>query len=103
MSVSRPGKSTLRKMMEEEEFLSKAAGCPPGHTYNPVIKKCLPGSPLAGIGDVYGGGKGGNAGTGGALGVGNVGQGGKSGKSGPSANAMIAAESYDRAVKAKTK
>ena len=109
MRVPRPGKSTLRKMMDEEEFLSKAAGCPPGHTYNPVIKKCLPGSPLAGIGDVYGGGKGGNAGTGGALGAGNVGQGGnagqtsgKGGKSGPSANAMIAAEAYDRAVKAKT-
>ena len=54
MRVPRPGKSTLRKMMEEEEFLAKAAGCPPGHTYNPVIKKCLPGSPLSGIG--YGGG-----------------------------------------------
>ena len=97
-------------MMEEEEFLAKAAGCPPGHTYNPVVKKCLPGSPLAGMGistrplpSNTGGGNGGNAGTGGALGVGNVGQGGKGGKSGPSANAMIAAESYDRAVKAKTK
>ena len=104
-------------MMEEEEFLAKAAGCPPGHTYNPVVKKCLPGSPLAGISGGHDSngwmpnpnkpkfdfGKGGNAGTGGALGVGNVGQGGKSGKSGPSANAMIAAESYDRAVKAKTK
>ena len=89
-------------MMDEEELLSKAAGCPPGHTYNPVIKKCLPGSPLAGIG-------GGNSGNNGALGAGNVGQGGnagqtsgKGGKSGPSANAMIAAEAYDRAVKAKT-
>ena len=49
------GKTTLRKMMEEEELLAKAAGCPPGHTYNPVIKKCLPGSPLSGIG--YGGGE----------------------------------------------
>lgn len=49
MAVPGFGKSTLRKMMEEEEFLSKAAGCPPGHTYNPVIKKCLPGSPLSGI------------------------------------------------------
>ena len=110
MRVPKPAKSTLGRMMEEEELMSKAAGCPPGHTYNPVIKKCLPGSPLAGIGDVYGGGKGGNAGTGGALGAGNVGQGGyacltigKGGKSGPSANAMIAAESYDRAVKAMTK
>ncbi|MDA7436470.1 hypothetical protein N8654_02170 [Synechococcus sp. AH-601-B19] len=36
-------------MMEEEEMMSAAAGCPPGHTYNPVIKKCLPGSPLSGI------------------------------------------------------
>ena len=110
MRVPKPQKSTLRRMMDEEEALSRAANCPPGHTYNPVIKKCLPGSPLAGIGDVYGGGKGGNAGTGGALGAGNVGQGGnagqtsgKGGKSGPSANAMIAAESYDRAVKAMTK
>ena len=55
MRVSRPfGKTTLQKMMEEEAYLSKAAGCPPGHTYNPVIKKCLPGSPLSGIS--YGGG-----------------------------------------------
>ena len=42
-------KTTLRKMMEEEEFLSKAANCPPGHTYNKNIGKCLPGSPLSGI------------------------------------------------------
>ena len=110
MRVPKPAKSTLGRMMEEEELMSKAAGCPPGHTYNPVIKKCLPGSPLAGIGSIYGGSKGGNTGTDGALGVGNVGQGGnagktsgKSGKSGPSANAMIAAEAYDRAVKAKAK
>ena len=48
------GKTTLRKMMEEEELLAKAAGCPPGHTYNPVIKKCLPGSPLTGIGYIGG-------------------------------------------------
>ena len=54
MRVPKPAKSTLRRMMEEEEYLAKAAGCPPGHTYNPVIKKCLPGSPLSGIG--YGGG-----------------------------------------------
>ena len=82
--------------------MSKAAGCPPGHTYNPVVKKCFPGSPLAGAGSVYGGGNGGNAGNNGAMG-GNAGQtSGKGGKSGPSANAMIAAESYDRAVKAKT-
>lgn len=53
MRVPKPPKSTLRKMMEEEEYMSKAAGCPPGHTYNPVVKKCLPGSPLSGIGDVY--------------------------------------------------
>lgn len=88
--------------------MSKAAGCPPGHTYNPVIKKCLPGSPLAGIGNVYGGNKGGNSGADGAMGVGHVGPGGnagktsgKSGKSGPSADAMIAAEAYDRATKGK--
>lgn len=68
--------------------MSKAAGCPPGHTYNPVIKKCLPGSPLAGIG----GGNSGNAGQ----------TSGNTGKKGPSPDAMIAAESYDRAVKAKT-
>ena len=49
MRVPKPPKTTLRRMMEEEEFLAKAAGCPPGHTYNPVIKKCLPGSPLSGI------------------------------------------------------
>ena len=52
-------------MMEEEELMSKAAGCPPGHTYNPVIKKCLPGSPLSGIGGDGGGkpsGNGGNSG-----------------------------------------
>ena len=55
MRVPKPGKSTLRRMMEEEELLAKAAGCPPGHTYNPVVKKCLPGSPLSGIG--YGGGE----------------------------------------------
>ena len=49
--------------MEEEELLAKAAGCPPGHTYNKNIKKCLPGSPLAGIGSVYGGNSGGNGGN----------------------------------------
>ena len=54
MRVPKPPKTTLRRMMEEEELLAKAAGCPPGHTYNPVVKKCLPGSPLSGIG--YGGG-----------------------------------------------
>ena len=43
------GKTTLRRMMDEEVLLSKAAGCPPGHTYNKNIKKCLPGSPLSGI------------------------------------------------------
>ena len=102
MRVPKPAKSTLGRMMEEEELMSKAAGCPPGHTYNPTVKKCFPGSPLAGVG-------GGNSANNGALGAGNVGQGGnagqtsgKGGKSGPSANAMIAAESYDRAVKAKT-
>ena len=53
MRVPKPPKSTLGRMMEEEELLSKAAGCPPGHTYNKNIKKCLPGSPLSGIGSVY--------------------------------------------------
>ena len=43
------GKTPLRRMMDEEKLLSKAAGCPPGHTYNKNIKKCLPGSPLSGI------------------------------------------------------
>jgi len=55
MRVPKPPKTTLGKMIEEEELLARAAGCPPGHTYNPVIKKCLPGSPLSGIG--YGGGR----------------------------------------------
>ena len=55
MRVPKPPKSTLRRMMDEEELLARAAGCPPGHTYNPVIKKCLPGSPLPGIS--YGGGE----------------------------------------------
>ena len=43
------GKTTLRRMMEEEELLSKAAGCPVGHTFNKNIQKCIPGSPLSGI------------------------------------------------------
>ena len=43
------GKTTLRRKMEEEELLSKAAGCPVGHTYNKNIQKCIPGSPLSGI------------------------------------------------------
>ena len=42
-------KSPLRKEMDREDEVSKAAGCPPGHTYNEVIKKCMPGSPLSGI------------------------------------------------------
>ena len=42
--------------------MSKAAGCRPGHTYNPNIKKCLPGSPLSGIGSGGGGSSGGNSG-----------------------------------------
>lgn len=42
-------KTTFQQMVEDEERMSKAAGCPPGHTWNPVIKKCLPGSPLSGI------------------------------------------------------
>ena len=54
MRLPEPPKSNLRRMMEEEELLSKAAGCPVGHTYNPNIKKCLPGSPLAGIGKANG-------------------------------------------------
>ena len=65
MRVPKPAKSTLGRMMEEEELMSKAAGCPPGHTYNPIIKKCLPGSPLSGIGSGGGGkpsGNGGNSG-----------------------------------------
>ena len=49
MNYQKPGKTPLRRMMEEEELLSKAAGCPPGYTYNKNIKKCLPGSPLSGI------------------------------------------------------
>lgn len=53
MRVPKPPKSTLGRMMEEEERMSRAAGCPPGHTYNPVIDKCLPGSPLSGIGVAY--------------------------------------------------
>ena len=55
MRVAKPPKSTMRRMMEEEEMMSAAAGCPPGHTYNPVIKKCLPGSPLSGISANMGG------------------------------------------------
>ena len=56
MRVAKPPKSNMRRMMEEEEMMSAAAGCPPGHTYNPVIKKCLPGSPLSGISGNSGGG-----------------------------------------------
>ena len=55
MRVAKPPKSNMRRMMEEEEMMSAAAGCPPGHTYNPVIKKCLPGSPLSGISGNSGG------------------------------------------------
>ena len=53
MRVNKPPKSTLGRMMEEEELMSKAAGCPPGHTWNPNVKKCIPGSPLSGLGGVY--------------------------------------------------
>ena len=53
MRLPEPPKSTLGRMMEEEELMSKAAGGPPGHTYNKNIRKCLPGSPLAGIGAAY--------------------------------------------------
>ena len=95
MRAPKPEKSAFRRMMDAEEELSRAAKCPPGHTYNPNIKKCLPGSPLSGAA--------------GALGAGNVGGGGnsgktsgKNGKSGPSADAMLAGEAYDRAVKAKS-
>ncbi len=61
MRIAKPPKGTLGRMMEEEELMSKAAGCPPGHTYNPTIKKCLPGSPLSGIGSGSGGDSGGSA------------------------------------------
>ena len=61
MRIAKPPKSTLGRMMEEEELMSKAAGCPPGHTYNPNIKKCIPGSPLSGIGGGSGGNSGGSA------------------------------------------
>ena len=50
MRVAKPPKSNFRKAMEAEEKLSRAAGCPVGHTYNLNIKKCIPGSPLAGFG-----------------------------------------------------
>ena len=56
MRVPKPPESTMRRLMREEEEMSAAAGCPPGHTYNPVIKKCLPGSPLSGISVNMGGG-----------------------------------------------
>ena len=56
MRVPKPPESTMRRLMREEEEMSAAAGCPPGHTYNPVIKKCLPGSPLSGISANMGGG-----------------------------------------------
>ena len=61
MRAPKPPKSSLRRMMEEEELLSRAAGCPVGHTYNPNIKKCLPGSPLAGIDKANGGESSGSA------------------------------------------
>ena len=95
MRAPRPEKSAFRRMMDEEEALSKAAKCPPGHTYNPVVKKCFPGSPLAGAAGALGAGNVGSAGNSGKTS-------GKNGKSGPSADAMIAGEAYDRAVKAKT-
>lgn len=50
MRVNKPPKSTLGRMMEEEELAARAHGCPPGHTWNENVKKCLPGSPLSGIG-----------------------------------------------------
>jgi len=56
MRVPKPPKSKMMQMIEDEERMSAAAGCPPGHTYNPVIKKCLPGSPLSGISANMGGG-----------------------------------------------
>ena len=71
MRVAKLPKSNYRLEMEAEEKMSKAAGCPPGHTYNPVVKKCFPGSPLP----VMGGQTGGN-----------------SGNSGGSADAAIGAE-----------
>ena len=75
MRVAKPPKSNFRKAMEEEERLSRAAGCPPGHTYNVNIKKCIPGSPLSGFG---------------GLGSGNGGQ------TGGSADAAVATESAMR-------
>lgn len=61
MRVPKPPKSNFRKAMEAEEELARAAGCPVGHTYNLNIKKCLPGSPLAGIGGGSGENSGGSA------------------------------------------
>ncbi len=61
MHVNKRQDSTLRRMMVEEELMSRAAGCRVGHTYNPNIKKCLPGSPLAGIVKANGGESGGSA------------------------------------------
>ena len=113
MRVPKPPKSTFRKMMEEEELKAKAAGCPPGHTYNENVKKCLPGSPLSGIpvqqiyDDVFkkiSNQKSGERKQEFAQKPANPPQtSGNSGKSKPSANAMIAAEAYQRTTSGKSK
>ena len=86
MRVPKPEKGTLGKMMEREEKISKVMGCPPGHTYNENIKKCIPGSPLSGIKIDYG-----------AI-TGNVGGSQqKPSKPALSADALVQGEAYQRA------
>ena len=90
MRVPRTPKGTLGKMMEREEKISKIMGCPPGHTYNENIKKCIPGSPLSGIQIDYG------------KISGNVGGSQQTpGNNPPSADAIVQGEAYQRAMQAK--
>ncbi len=85
MRVPKPEKTTLGKMMEREEKISKIMGCPPGHTFNENIGKCLPGSPLSGISIDYGS----------ILGnKGNTPQ--NNSNSAPSADAIVQAEAFER-------
>ena len=86
MRIRKQEKTTLGTMMEREEKISKIMGCPPGHTFNENIGKCLPGSPLSGISIDYGS----------ILGNrGNTQQ--NTTNSAPSADAIVQGEVYDRA------
>ena len=85
MRVPKPEKGALGKAMEREEKISKIMKCPPGHTYNENVKKCLPGSPLTGISIDY------------DKILGNKGETpAKPAPSAPSADALVQGEAYQR-------